>query len=264
MKDSLPFARETTIERLLKASVLFNGILIPPKSIESTLARWTLPLVVINDDEIYPCSLMGSSIAVKHKGRYFLICCRHQLTNTLAGRSFEDVGLLDVDGHSLCSAGGIRFFDGVNDSDLHDLVVFDFTEPCKKRQKMQERFLTLEHSPPEVPAHNIVAFIVSGYPFKDQNYEMSEESRKIDFRKRIEICGLAAEDEQPADKTLLRIKPKNPFNFDPDGMSGGAAFTILLDGITPRAYLAGLLVRAGREDVYLLKIGNILQMLETI
>lgn len=249
---------------MLKASVFFNGIVIPPKSIESTLARWTLPLIVINNDETYPCSLMGSSIAVKHKGRYFLLCCRHQLTNTLAGRSFEDVGLLDVDGHSLCSAGGIRFFDGLNDSDLHDLVVFDFTEPCKKRPKMQERFFNLEGLPPAVASHKVVTFVVSGFPFKDQKYEITEETRSIGFAKRIELCGLAPENEQPKDTTMLRVKPLNPFDFDPDGMSGGAAFTILLDGTTPRAYLAGMLLRAGRDDVYLLKIGNILDVLDVL
>ena len=247
---------------MVKLSVWLNGLLIPIRAAESTLARYTLPLVVINNDETYPCSLMGSSIGVKYKDYYFLLCCKHQLQNTLAGRPVRDVGLLDTDGYSLCSAGGIRFFDTINDSELHDLVVFDFTEPCNNRPKMQERFFNLQHSPPEINSDRIVTFIASGFPFKDQKYDTNEESRSIGFAKRIELCELAPESEQSSDKTLLRVKPLNPFNFDPDGMSGGAAFTILLDGTTQRAYLAGMLVRAGQEDIYLLKIDNILQVLD--
>lgn len=251
------------LEGMLKLSVWLNGLLIPIRAVESTLARYTLPLVVINDNETYPCNLMGSSIGVKYKNRYFLLCCKHQLKNTLAGRPVHDVGLLDPDGHSLCSAGGIRFFDtAINDSELHDLVVFDFTEPCKNRPTMHERFFNLQRLPPEVNSDKIVAFIASGFPFKDQKYDIDENSRSIGFAKRIELCELAPESEQSSDKTLLRVKPLKPFNFDPDGMSGGAAFAILLDGITARAYLAGMLVRAGQEDIYLLKVGNIMQVLD--
>jgi len=47
-------------------------------------------------------------------------------------------------------------------------------------------------------------------------------------------------------------------------MSGGAAFAIQYVEGGPRAYFAGIIVRGGREDFYVLKSGVVMAFLESI
>jgi len=64
--------------------------------------------------------------------------------------------------------------------------------------------------------------------------------------------------------TLLRVKPTQPLKVSPDGMSGGAAFAIQYAAGGPRAYFAGIIVRGGREDFYVLKSGVVMTFLDSI
>ena len=230
---------KTALERMLKFSVRLNGLLIPVAVVESTLARYTEPIIVWNHDDVYSCSLMGSGVAIHYRNQYLLLCTRHQLQNVLDGRPSEDVGLLDKDGVSFCSSAGIRYFDDTaNDVELHDLVVFDFTAPCKDRPVMRERFYNLQGCPPTTLSNHIVAFIASGYPSKNQKYDFTEEEKKLGFVKATVPCLLADyADQFKNDHTLLRLKPLNPLIFDPDGISGGSAFVIQLVEGNPYAYL---------------------------
>jgi hypothetical protein len=242
----------TTLEKMLNYSICLNGLQIPVTSAESILAHYTAPLIVWNHDDVHSCSPIGSSITIRYRGRYLLLCTRHQL-NALEGRSYEAVGLLDRDGHTHCTAAGMQCFEGVNETDFNDLVVFDFTSPCEERPHMKERFFNLVHFPPNTVSDRVAALIVSGYPSKDLDYDM-DERRHLGFVKRIIICQLAGHNHQSKDHTLLRLKTPGRLDYDPDGMSGGAAFVVQFEEGKPHAYLAGMVVRARFNDIYILKI----------
>jgi len=256
--------RLTTIEGMLKHTVQLNGLLIPVKAMERTLSCYTQPLVIWNHDDTYSCGLIGSCIGIHYRNRYLLLCTRHQL-KILGGRSYEDVGLLDKDGHSFCSAAGIRHYrDDINDVDLNDLNVFDFTEPCKDREHMKDRFFNLHGLPPKVPSNQVVGFVVSGYPSSKQNYGLTEETKQLGFARAQITCSLAPyEDQLKTDPTVLKLLSLSPLNFDPDGMSGGAAFVIQLVNGIGHAHLAGMVVRAGSNNFYILTIGYILKFIDS-
>ena len=256
-------SRLTTLEEMLKRTVRLNGLLVPVKAIESALCNYVHPLVVWNHDETYSVGLIGSGIAIHYRDKYLLLCTRHQL-KALAGRSYEDVGLLDKDGHSFCSAGGIRhYLNHLNEVDLHDLVVFDFTEPCQARPYMRERFFNFESLPPDTLSDQIIGFVASGYPVKEQDYGLTEDEKHLGLRRAQVVCSLAPYNEQPKeDPTLLRLTPMDQLRFDPDGMSGGAAFVVQFVNGLPHAYLAGMIVRAGANSLYILKAVFIQKFIE--
>jgi hypothetical protein len=84
----------------------------------------------------------------------------------------------------------------------------------------------------------------------------------LGFR-RLQVPCLPHE-EQPSDNALLRVTPTQPLKVSPDGMSGGAAFAIQYAVGGPRAYFAGIIVRGGREDFYVLKSGVVMAFLDSI
>lgn len=256
--------RLTTIEDMLKHAIQLNRLLIPIQSIEGVLCNYTHPLVVWNNDKTFPVSLIGSAICVYYRNKYLLLCTRHQL-KLLDGRSYEDVGLLDKDGGYFCSATGIsHFLEPLNEVDLHDLVVFNFTKPCQARSHMKQLFFNLESVIPDTASEQIVGFFASEYPSKELDYGLAEEPKRLALRRAQVFCELAPYSEQPKeDSTLLRLTPRDPLSFNPNGMSGGSAFAIQFVNGAPHAYLAGMIVRAGTNSVYILKSGSMISFINS-
>ncbi|MDB2414201.1 hypothetical protein N9W34_00340 [Rickettsiales bacterium] len=253
--------RHTTIEKMLKYAVQLNALFIPANSVQSSLSRYTHPPVIHNhNEEIYTCSLRGSSIGIYYRKRYLLLCTRHQLN----GCDYKDVGLIDKDGDSLhTSAGSWHYPPSVNETDLNDLIVFDFTAPCNYSPYMKEWFFSLECFPPNSPSNGIIAFIISGYPSQEQKYNLGEEEKHLGFRRESITCLLGSYDDQvKGDPSILCLSYDHNSDFNPDGMSGGAAFVIQLVNGKPRAYLAGMVVRAGNGKFYILRIGFIQKFID--
>lgn len=253
---------DTTLENMLKHTIRLNGILIPANSAESILSRYTHPLVIWNHVEDYPCGLMGSCLCIYYRDRYLLLCSRHQL-KLLQGRSYEDMGLLDKDGYSFCSAAGIKHYnDDFNAVDLHDLTVFDFTEPCNARGHMKERFFNLKEAPPVMRSDHVVGFVVSGYPSKKQDYDFTDGKKQLGLALAPVVCTLAPLEDQPEDPTILKLNTLDPLKFDSDGMSGGGAFVIHLDNGVGYTHLAGMIVRGGSNNFYILRMGYIMSVID--
>lgn len=248
--------RRTTIEQLLATSIRLNRLLVPVAAAESTLARYTHQLVAYNDDNDFPVSLVGSSIAVQYRERYLVLCTRHQLR----GWCLESISLIPPNSHHVVTSGGVRHFEGVNDTDFHDLVAFDFTEPCLAGALPQEHFFNLAEFPPDAPSDHIVCLICSGYPTENQIYDV-QDARRIGQARRVIICGLDGPN-QPSDDALMRIRPLDRLDFDPDGMSGGPAFVVQIVEQEPRAYFAGIMTRAGRDHIYIVRSGFARQFMD--
>lgn len=244
------------LEEKIKTSVHLNGLYIPASAIRDTLSNYTSPLIVDNHDPVYKFGLIGSCIPILYENNYYLICTRHQI----AGRDPQDVGLLDKDGYKFCSSAGIVFYPEINEVEVHDLVIFKFTAVCNDRPEMKERFFPVVY-PPIARSDDIVFFIASGYPSKEQDYGFADNENRLGFKRLALVCALAGQEEQPADDMLLRLKTMMETKYDPDGMSGGAVFGVQMVNDTPHAYLHGMITRAGNGNVYFLKIGYILNLI---
>lgn len=251
------FARNRSLYRHMKnAAVTFNGISIPIRAVQSTLARYVDNLVVWNDNPEYRVSLVGSAILLHYQGRYFLICCNHQLK----GQCLENVSILEKDGSVLFTSSGVRHFTDDCDPRYLDLAVFDFTDPCIAHPQLQERFFRLTDFPKDGPNTNTLFAIVAGFPSQKQGYHLDE--NHIEKVKWIVPCSL-----QPPtyDRTrLLRLQAYYPMQFSPDGMSGGSAFIVQHDGQRLNAYFAGMVVTAGNDSFHIIKVGIIRDFLALI
>ncbi|MBD9573431.1 hypothetical protein [Ensifer sp. ENS08] len=247
----------TTVDTFLQMPIDLNGVMVPARSISNVFSRYVTNLVVHNDDPTFLLSLRGSATPIVFEGRYFLACCSHQLK----GIEYDRVALLEEDGTHLVTSAGVRHFITKTDSDYSDLAIFDFSEPCREHPDLRRRFFPFRDIPPYAPNTDTIFLQVTGYPSSVQDYDVDEETKRLGFKKYKVICDL---DGQPADPALMRLRAAEPLSIDPDGMSGGSAFTVQMVNGRPKAYLAGMTTRAGREHIHILKSGYIVSLLRAI
>lgn len=207
---------------------------------------------------MYPFYVPGSATLIRYKRRYFMICTRHQLENT---PNFEDVCLLipNSNGQTECiTSGGARWFDNVNDSDHHQIVIFDFTEPCNSIPKLKPLFFDFRQQHPNILANRIVAFVTYGYltsrcEFDYENGRLKQLKARV--RSRFASPG--------ADDSIHIIEPITPLDFNPDGMSGGPTFCIVQEHPGEfSVHFAGVTVRGGSTRLMLIKAGAVQAMLD--
>lgn len=233
-----------------------NGLIIPGRLIESVLSRHAFNLVVNNDDEVFKVSLIGSATAVRYRGREILLATQHQLR----GIDVSQVAMLTDSGSHIITSGGLRGYSPRSDTDAYDIVAFDFTEPCADRRELKKRFFELNGGPPDVLNVHVLAMLLSGYPSDDQTYEVHENNH-LGLARRNVVC---LPHSQPSDEALLTVQAVRPIDKHPDGMSGGSAFVIQLEGGQPRAYFAGIIVRGGKSTFRILKAGFVIAFLNAV
>ncbi len=246
------------MEMILDTSVRVGSLLVPAGSLESHLGKFASPLTVWTHDEVHKISLLGSSIGLIHSGKPMLVCSKHQLRDC----ELKDVGVLLEDGSSLITSSGSRTFnkgEHTQVSDAYDVAAFNFLEPASKYPVLSKNFFKFEQVPPDTPNSNIFAFIVAGFPFEDQKYEL-EDKNHLGTVLRILI---AEPDSQPSDPALVKLKFIQALDFDPDGLSGGPAFVVQLVRGEPRVFLGGMIVRSGKSHCYILKSGFIWDFLNS-
>ena len=206
-------------------------------------------IYIWNDHEVFKVSLRGSAIPIKYRGHYFYVCSQHQLS----GCEHERISIMVHGGQHAISCAGVRFFDQRQDSDVNDIVAFDFTEPCNNIPDLKSRFFDFRGPPQGVYVDKIVFLLASGFPFEQQEYDL-EDRNHIGTLKQKVIC---FPDHQPADPALLCIRPDPPLDFNPDGMSGGSVFVVQQIGTDFHANLAGMIVRGGSSRIHILHAGVI-------
>jgi hypothetical protein len=250
-------AGDTILGQFVDLAVDVNGLLIPGRLIESALARHVCPLVINNnDDETYKIWLRGSATPVRYRDRNILLTTQHQLREV----DESQVAMLTDKGSHIVTTAGRAGFSLHPDTDAHDIVAFDFTEPCVEWPELQTRFLGLTRSPPQAWSNHVLALLLCGYPFGDQNYDLADNNHLGLGRRQI-ACTLHSQSDDPA---LMTVQPVQPLTFDPDGMSGGAAFVIQYEQGQPRAYFAGIIVRGGTKFLHILKVGFVIRFLDSI
>ena len=246
----------TVIGRFAEYGVDLNGLIIPGRSIESVLASYAFNLVVNNDDETFKISLVGSATAVRYRGRELLLASQHQLRDV----DETQVSMLTDSGRHVITSGGRRGYKPRSDTDAHDIIAFDFTEPCKDCPELKKRFFDFRQPPPDVLNVHVLGMLLTGYPSGAQKYEIHENNHLGIVRRQV-VC---LPHSQPSDDVLLTVKAVHPMAEDPDGMSGGSAFVIQWQHGQPHAYFAGVILRGGTSRFQILKAGVVLSFLESV
>lgn len=236
---------------LLNTSVLYGEILVPGRQVENLLARHCSSLGVVSGMDAIPFSTPGSATTVRFRGRYFLVCTRHQLRGATG---IENVCLMIPDGGlTRCiTSGGAAWFEGVYDGEQHEIAIFDFTEPCTEFPELRGLFFDFHEQHPTVPAEMIVGFVAYGYPTAFTNWDV--EQGRVDLGKKRVACRFVG---GGSDDAVHVLAPTTPLDFDPDGMSGGPVFCILDTGDGFALHLAGVTVTGGRERLRVIKTGAI-------
>jgi hypothetical protein len=246
----------TVVDQFASESVHVNGLIIPGRAIEGVLARHSFNLIVNNNDDIFKVSLVGSATAVRRGGRYILLTTQHQIQ----GIEPSQIAMLTDTGDRIITSGGYRGYPPHPETDAHDIVAFDFTEPCNDRPELKKRFFDLSAMPPEVRDSNVVAMLLSGYPAHDQKYDIHENNHLGLVRRNI-VC---QPQSQPSDAALLTVRVVRPLEKHPDGMSGGSAFVIRLEHGKPHAHFAGIIVRGGRNSFSILKASVVCAFIDAV
>jgi hypothetical protein len=256
--ERMKHADVTLLGQFAGQGVDVNGLIIPARAIERTLARHALNLVVNNNDERFKVRLIGSATAVCRGGRQILLTTQHQLH----GIEPSQVAMLTDSGSHIITTGGYRAFPPHPHTDAHDIAAFDFTEPCKDRPELRKHFFDLSRLPPEVEVadDNVIAMLLSGYPTEDQNYDLYE-ANHLGLARRQVVC---QPHSQPSDRALLTVRIMRTLENHPDGMSGGSAFVVRLEHGKPRAYFAGIIIRGGLHSFTILRATVVCAFLDTV
>lgn len=255
---SIHVTEKLLFDQLLDLSARVGSLIVPAASLEAYLGRFASQLTVWTHDDVYKVSIPGSAIGLMHADRAMLVCSMHQLKNV----ELRDVSILLPGGSKAVTSSGSRTFqigDHPSSSDAYDLAAFDFTEPAIEFSSLTRNFFKFDCVPPDTPNTHILGFVVAGYPTADQKYELGEKNHLGTVRRVL----VAEPDCQPTDSALLKLKFVRHLDFDPDGLSGGPAFVIQLVEGECRAYLGGMVLRAGRSDCYILKSGYLWSFLSS-
>ncbi|PRD41370.1 hypothetical protein C5748_22045 [Phyllobacterium phragmitis] len=250
------------MDTLLGTSAVLNGVAIPARSLGEALSRHCLSVVIHSDYAnsefpVLPAYLRGSGIPILLGDRYILVCTKHQLQ----GVDLERVSMFAEGGERLISSGGVRsFVEPDPDSDYRDIAAFDFTEPCRDIPELRRWFFRLSELPPEISAEANMIGLAFGFPTKEQS--INSEERKIVFSRRQMVFNL--DHQQGSDRAMFTVRLHEMLPIDPDGVSGGPAFVVQMVDGGPKVYLAGMVTRAGRKSLYIMKIEIVLGFLRSV
>lgn len=241
----------------LNTSVSVNGVYMLARDLQRILGHYSFNLVVWAHDETFKVSLLGSATPLLYRGHFLVLCTGHQIK----GVAPEDVSMLTDGGELAVTSSGYsapKISSEGMQHDLQDIVVFNFNSACKEHPTLQQRFFKLGEFPPDCMSDAIVAVLNYGYPSDDQVYELHDKNH---IGSRLRATTLKAH-RQPQDETLLHLKPLQNLMFDPDGLSGGPNFVVQRSGKDFAAYFAGITVRAGKDDLYMVKSRYIKNLLD--
>ena len=239
---------------LAATSAMLNGVAIPGRAIERTIATYAFNVFILTDHRDFPVIMRGTGTAIRFRGKELFVCTQHQLKAV----ELEKVGMMTAEGSRLVTSGGTRYFTLSDQTDGHDLIAFNFTEPVAAFPELRSRFYNLRW--PDHLDTEVIAYIVTGCATDDQNYDVAANNH-IEVARRSVLCDLA--EAQPNDTALLGLSSREPLQIDPDGMSGGSVFVVHRDGAGYWVDFAGVVIQGNREGFRIIKAAFVHRFLET-
>jgi hypothetical protein len=200
---------------------------------------------------------MGSATGISYRGKKLLVSTAHQLK----GIPEQAVGVVNLDKNTYVSSAGISRYlstGGPPDNDARDLCVFEFTEQVLQNLNLQRRFFTLNADKLLEDRDEVLGYLAYGCPFGDQNYDLYENNH-LGTVIRSMVCDL---DQQPADTALGACRTLAPMAFDPNGLSGGPEFAIVLERSELVLKFAGIINRAGGGIIRFIRAKVVQQLLD--
>lgn len=241
----------------LTTATLVNGVYILARDLQSMLGNYTFNLCAWNDHETYKVSLLGSATPLLYRDNYLVVCTRHQIQQV----DPVNISMITEDGEFAVTSSGSftpKSDAGCMQRDIQDIVVFNFNDACGAHQSLRKRFFKVVETPPDCMSTSVVGVLNFGFPSKDQLYELDEKNHIGSRRRGTTLKAY----RQPSDETLLHLKPLERLSFDPDGLSGGPNFVIQNLNGNFVVFFAGVTVRAGKDDLYMVKSGYVRGLLD--
>jgi hypothetical protein len=239
---------------LAATSATLNGVVIPGRAIEATIARYAFNVFILTDYEAFPVILRGTGTAIRFEGRELFVCTQHQLS----GIQLEKVGMMTEGGGKLVTSGGTRYFTLSDQTDGNDLITFNFSEPVAANPQFRPRFFNLMW--PEHLDTEVVAYVVTGCATDDQHYDI-EDNNHIGVARRSVVCRLS--ETQPQDPAMLSLDSQEPMRFNPDGMSGGSVFVVHRDQAGYWVDFAGIVAQGGNGIFRIIRAAFVHRFLKT-
>jgi hypothetical protein len=238
-------------------SVNVHGVLIPANLLLSRLHIFGQPLVHYTGDDTYQLHLIGSATGFEYKGEKLLICTEHQLKQALG----ENVGIIVPEKQVFVSSAGyrqVKYNPALHEGDAFDLRVFDFDEQSRVHPELGRRFFKFSSEQILRDDDRVVGYLAYGCPFSDQNYDVYENNR-LDTVIRPMLC---REHQSLSDDALGACKTRIPMDFDPNGLSGGPVFALVLRNQEFILKFAGIINRASNSIIHFIKARNVQRLLD--
>lgn len=240
----------------LWTSVEVNGLFVRSTEIQSRLVKFGRNLVRYTHLTDYELQLIGSAAALRYRGQNFVVSTAHQLRNV----DERDVGVVIAgENKYVSSAGFVRLEEKstVRDDDGSDLVAFHFTEQVKVGTVPASHFFNLSADNVLGENSDVVAFLGFGCPFCDQKYHVADANHLGTAVRAITL----EPDKDPADRTLGACRLIGEMDFDPNGLSGGPMFAVVMENAKLILKFAGIINRAGGGKVHFIKARMLLRLL---
>ena len=230
----------------LHNSIKVGDIYLPPKNIEAFVSR-SVRLLTFEVDQCV--SFFGSCTLFQWKGQKFAVATRHQL-EIPRGFEFSEENLKYV--RIAATENGMLAnvlvdactFEKANpDQEFHDLVIFHVAADNVQTTAQPFSYFPIF----EIRKYKYFFSFCVGYPTFQNS--MDYDTKHLKAVCAIMNCKLDQEYRSSADYFERYIG--NDVDFDFDGFSGGAVFSLLQNSNGYEIGLSGIIVRAGRGQVYI-------------
>ena len=248
---------ETLVGQRVWTSVRVHDVFVPASGLQSRLRMFGQSLVRYTDFEGYEIQLIGSSTGLDYRGTKFLVCTAHQVKDV----SGQDVGIvLPEKSHFISSAGYTRFrdTDATRKSDAGDLCAFEFTPQVTEKQELAQHFFQLGSSDFLNDEDDVFTYLAYGFPFSDQKYNVADGNHLG----MVIRCMTCEPKSQRLDPALSVCRSLSPMDFDPNGLSGGPVFAVVLRVPELALKFAGIINRAGNGLIHFVKAMAVQNLLD--
>lgn len=238
-------------------SVNVQGLLIPSSALQSRLNGFCHNLARYTGIKDYPLQFLGSAIGLSLGVRRLLVCTSHQVKDGVG----SDVGVIVHDQSLLVSSSGFTkysFSAGAQDDDSRDLCLLSFDDACNAHPVLSRKFFALREFDILSDEDSVLVFLAYGCPFQDQSY-LTLRDDHIGTAVRSMTCEPY---DEISDKSLGACKLTLPMDFNPNGLSGGPVFAVVLTREELQLKFAGVINRAGGGVIRFIKAKHVRALID--
>ncbi len=253
---------QTILERMLAGTVRFGKLIYPTESVNKSIRKATQILVVMSPDDVHQISLRGTATSIKYRHRYWLISTRHQIKEF----EMEQAGVLaNFPNHYVSSEGCHSLSSTVDDSDQFDLYAWEFTGLVNEGAIESGKFLGMLDSGQLRDGEKVLGGCLFGYGFSDHTVDWSEDDEHGPKMSHVHLPQREFFVEYHGDayeSSVFKVVAINKDSAELDGFSGSPVFLYVLNDEQIECKFAGLVLRGGNGNFYVVKHSVIRRLLD--